>query len=347
MSTDKHSRLVAKAYKLKKAWVMATAILGITGKLKGEELIIPNYHSFDNVWLKKYTEDLEDDFEALAKEMLLDAKRSHLPEIASWLADRFDSWRTANSGLFLLGRVHEVEKAIGKLGHRRTLDCPPYAEVLLQGGLGAGIRHPEYHLATDLALLYNLFLDSEAILDRGLSENKVHCTEHSQSLGRSVILTCFNLLESFVTGLAVGWLIDNPNGPTATIGKLQDTKKPLRKRFVDFPSLITGGAVLIDASKPPIEPLFNKCKQRRDSFVHCEPGPIPSERGYVKEERFHDVDANAVRETVDLTVSAICLVWKAVHGTEQPRWLAKRDEGGRFCKVRVRLTPIDECVAQG
>jgi flavin reductase (DIM6/NTAB) family NADH-FMN oxidoreductase RutF len=36
-------------------------------------------------------------------------------------------------------------------------------------------------------------------------------------------------------------------------------------------------------NKPPFSELFGRIKDHRDSFVHCEPGDLPSERGYVKE----------------------------------------------------------------
>jgi len=104
------------------------------------------------------------------------------------------------------------------------MDCPPYAQILLQGFSGAAIRHPEYHLASDLALLYNLFLDMEALNDEALSQLKVHCSEHSQSLARSVILTCFNLLESFASGLAAAFLINNPNVLEDVVQQLKGRK---------------------------------------------------------------------------------------------------------------------------
>ena len=213
----------------------------------------------------------------------------------------------SKQSIFELGRVYEVEKAVGTLIHRKEIDCPPYAQVLLHGFYLSAIRHPEYHLARDLALLYNLFLDSEAINDEYLKNHVVHSSEHSQSLGRSVILTCFNLLESFLSGIASEYLIENPNAPTQIKSKLEDNNLTLRKRLVQFPDLITGKSKLVDDTKSPFQELLGECKRRRDSFVHCEPGPQPTKWGYIKEENFHDVDKKAVRKTVRLTSEAICL----------------------------------------
>src|SRR5262249_41910105 len=164
--------------------------------------------------------DLECDFEDIAKRVFLQWKRNKLPSLVTWFAARFDEWQGDNFGLLDLGRVHEVERAIGLLGHRRIMDCPAYAQLLLQGFHGAAVRHPEYHLGRDLALLYNLFLDSESILEEAQRLKRPHNSEYSQSLGRSTILTCFNLLESFVSGLAAQFLLENPHAS-------EDIKKKL------------------------------------------------------------------------------------------------------------------------
>jgi hypothetical protein len=121
--------------------------------------------------------------------------------------------------------------------------------------------------------------------------------------------------------------------------KLNGRELSLRERLISFPSIITGKPKL-DDTQPPLVQLFGECKQRRDSFVHCEPGSTPTRWGYVKEERFHEVDAVVVRKTVDLTIEAICLVWKQVHDREHPRWLPNRDSTGRFKRVSVTLTPV-------
>jgi hypothetical protein len=339
VALEKHSRLARHALTLKKAWLLAAAIIGAEHHLGAEERTIPNYSSWNNKALKKHIKDLEGDFDDIAKRILLHWKRNNLPSAVRWFAKQFDDWQQVQFKLFGLGRVHEVERQIGLLGHRRFMDCPPYAEVLLQGFHGAAIRHPEYHLARDLALLYSLFLDSEVIIDEQQRQRKRHSTEHSQSLARSVILTCFNLLESFVSGLAAAFVLDNPDTAEDVRKKLEDERLPLRKRLLLFPSLVTGRPELMDGSKPPFQKLFGECKQRRDSFVHCEPGPHPTKRGYVKEKHFHDVELAVVSETVDLTLETISLVWKEVHGKPPPSWLPKRDSTGRFERVDVVLRP--------
>lgn len=338
MTTDKHDRLVAQALDLKKAWLLAVAIRGVGDQLTDASVTIPAYRTWENKALKRHIRELEEDFCDIAKHVLLNWNPSNLAPVTKWFAGRFNAWRNTGFAVFDMGRVQEFEQAVGPLGHRKIMDCPPYAQIVLQGyAIGAGIRHPEYHLGMDLALLYNLFLDAETIIDNAERQQKPCPSEHSQSLGRSVILTCFNLLESFVSGLATAFLMENPNAAESVTKRLQDKNLSLRKRFVLFPSLIVGQPDLLTDTKPPLNLLFGELKERRDSFVHCEPGPAPTKWGYVKEVHFHDVNRAKVQQTVDLTCEAVCLAWKAVHGREQPSWLPKRDSQGRFLRVNVRL----------
>lgn len=79
-------------------------------------------------------------------------------------------------------------------------------------------------------------------------------------------------------------------------------------------------------------------KDRRDAFVHCEPGPEPSERGHVKETLFHDAGVAIVDETVDATIDVIRRVWHAVHERRGPRWLPDRQSNGHFPGENLRLT---------
>lgn len=352
MKVDRHTALAQKALRLKKAWLLGAAILGAGNQLTKKNLTIPDYLSWNNRSLKLHIDDLEKDFVDIGKKMLLHWDKSSLAPTVLWLSQQFDAWHKSGMQIYSLGRVYDVEAAIGgPLFHRREIDCPPYAEVLVQGFHGSAIRHPEYHLAKDVALLYNLFVDAHAIMDEAERQQRSHSSESSQSLGRSVILACFNLLESFVSGLATAWLMEHQTEQSDLVDtvkdKLNDKRSSLRKRLIVVTSLITANRCLLDESKPPLEPLFHECKQRRDAFVHCEPGPNPTQWGYIKEERFHDVSLPIVQRTVDLTWQTISLVWKAVHGREKPSWLRPRDENGRFPRVDVTLSNADVTACEG
>src|SRR5262249_517203 len=46
--------------------------------------------------LKRHIEDLEDDFENLAEQILLNWKRSQLSSTSAWFAKQFDAWQGTN-----------------------------------------------------------------------------------------------------------------------------------------------------------------------------------------------------------------------------------------------------------
>lgn len=339
MPADEHARLVERTIRFKKASSVLIAIMG-QGKRS-----IPAYPLNDHEYmatkkLRQHLAEVETAFESLARSAIQHLRRSNLDHVTRWLAEKHDLWNKTDNGLFDLGRVYEVESAIGPLAHRKIMDCPPYAQVLLQGFNGAGIRHPEYHLGTDLALLYNLFCDSEAMNDKAQQSGQMHSSEHSQSLGRNVILTCFNLIESFVSGLTASYLIENPGASAEIVAKLKDDRASLRKRMLQVPCLISGKTEIIMPGDSSFQLLFGECKERRDSFVHCEPGSVPTKWGYVKEQRFHDITEAAVTQTVDLTENIICKIWQAVYGRERPSWLPKRNEGRRYPRIAVTLRPV-------
>ena len=331
------SELEANAFALKKAWVLVAVLAGHGSTLSKEDLTIWDYRLWSGKQLKPYVDKLTHDFVANAKVLLLDWGKTDLRTKVDWFAAHLDAWRGSGLGTYTVGRFHEIEATLGKLAYHNQMDIPPYAELMLQGAGPFGIRHPEYHLGSDAALLHDLLVDSQALNDDALAEGRVHSTEHRQSLSRSVILTCFNLLEAFVTGLAVEWLMLNPNLPPTMAKKLTDNGLSLRKRVLQIPALITGRSDILDEKAPPFEPLLGECKQRRDSFVHCEPGPDANAWGYVKEHHFHDATVEAAQTTLNLTFDLIRLVWKSVHSRPGPTWLPQRTDAGRFKTVAVKL----------
>lgn len=307
-------------------------MLGLGDQLGIAERTIPNYSSWSEGRLQGQIKLLHESLAEIAKHLLLETEFT--PNGIDWCAERFDKWAASGTGIFELGTVQGVERAIGTLGFRRLMECPPYAQVVVQGFVGAAIRHPEYHLGSDLALLWNLFKDAERIRNAAMRANLPASSEHSQSLGRSVIITCFNLLESFVSGLAVEWKMSNPEADSS---KLPDSMSPLQKRFFAVPATILGVNEAVARDDAVIAELFGDIKRRRDAFVHCEPGDRVTKYGHVKEQQFHEIDTAVVKRTVDLTLSAIRIVWKVVHQREGPLWLPSLDASGYFPRVNLHL----------
>ncbi len=335
---DKKQRLVEEALVLRKAWILAMAWVG--QKVSDDWLSLPTYSAWPNKELKRELKKLEADFCEVLRFILAEWKGVQVKRVARWFATKLDEWNQSQDLVFCLGRVQDVQRALGRLRAERPMEFPPYAEVLLQGFRSMAVRHPEYHLARDLVLLHNLFRDAEASIEASLKQGKPSSTEVRQSLARSVIITCYNLLESFVSGLAVAWAMENQKPVEEITNKLpRKGRASLKERFIEVPSIIVRGTTgLLDDTKPPFQALFGDFKRRRDSFVHCEPGPQTSKYGQVKEAAFHDVGVAVVEQTVNLTLEAIRVAWKAVHGREKPHWLPERGPDGRFPRVDFQLT---------
>ena len=118
MKGDNRAKLAEEALRLKKAWLFAAAMLGIGHRLTAKQYIIPDYFASDNKWLRRHIEDLKDDFQDLAKHILLHWNRTNIESTTAWFAKQFDAWQKAPSVPFEIGRVHEFERAVGLLGFK-------------------------------------------------------------------------------------------------------------------------------------------------------------------------------------------------------------------------------------
>jgi hypothetical protein len=343
LNQSKNSRLAAEATERKKAWVMAIALIGKPSNVPAHDLKIPDYYSahWQTKKLKRHLNELEMDVKSVCMEyILLKWGPSTLQKAVRYLATKYDEWCKAREEIWEIDRVHDFEQAVGQMRFRNIMECPLYAQVLLQGVQGAAIRHPEYHLARDLALLNNLFFDAEKLSEELFRKRISHATEVNQSLARSSILTCFNLLEAFVSGLVAEYILANPDAPSEIVRKLKNpdrTRNSLAARFEDVPCTITGNPNAMAGLKPVLVTLFGECKELRNSYVHCVPSVTATSRGASKEGRFHAADAQAVRTTVKHTLEAIRGTWKVVYGREGPRWLKARDHSDRFSSLGVSL----------
>ena len=224
------------------------------------------------------------------------------------------------------------------------MDFPPYAEkLLLQPGSDMAFRHPEYMLARDLSAIYDIFLDAEKLCESvdwsDPPEWAGMASENMQGFGRATIQTCFNLLESFTSGLAKAYLMSHPDLENAAKDKLLDTRRSLKERVLAIPKYITNNPVRLDINKPPLSTIFGSIKNHRDAFVHCEPGQEESLRGYVKEAAFHDISEVIVSSAVSSTVKVIQEVWVSVHGKNGPKWLSTLEEDPRAVWKNLQAVP--------
>ena len=342
MHSQTHLRLVTYATQLKKSWLLAAIWRGCYTSIEESSRSVPNYAYWHDKDLRKQIDDLEDDLADQARKLFNGWRTSSLGSTAKWLSERYDEWAVANRPIYCICRVIDVERAIGPLEIRGEVECPPYAEVLAQGVNNSfAIRHPEYHLARDVALLDSLFADAEANLDSRIASGKLGHSEINQSLGRSVFLACYSLLDSFVSGIAAAWLLEHPNLPPDVVKTLSKSTGSLETRFVNVLAIIIGHPDPIADARADFDLLFGEFVKRRNAFVHCEPDVALSKSAIEKEQRFHDINPKVVSEVVRLTIAVIRAAWFKVHGSTGPRWLPKRGPDGRYDRVDVRLYQTD------
>lgn len=195
----------------------------------------------------------------------------------------------------------------------------------------------------DLGLLVDLYFDAMTLAGSVTPSRPTPWAaaagENTQALARATVQACFNLLESFVSGLGRAHVMMHPELEQSTVNELLSTQGPLSLRVRKIPATIVGADCPLQPGTYPFVPLFDGVKQRRDAFVHCQPGPMQSKHGYVKEAAFHDTSHELVLSAVRSTHDAIRALWEFVHGRPGPRWLPDLEESGRFGKPNLRLVP--------
>lgn len=339
-------RLARDAIALKKAWMFACVWTERVSKVPPAYLHVPDYASWSKKALMPEVEALRKDTRDVLRKIVRNRDRRNLDRLAKWMGEQFDHWVTEGGGIHRVCLAQDFEDQFGELLARDGLEVPPYAEMLVQGSYGGlAIRHPEYMLARDLLFTYSLFRDADELLKqadwRRPPDWAAFGGENVITLGRLTILCCFNLLESFVSGLARAHVMLTPSLPESEVKKLLDSDSELLSRMIGIPRRITGQQPLgLNRDKPPLKRLFKTFKKHRDAFVHCEPGPQESSRGYVKEEAFHDVTRENVDEAIELTEEVIRLIWKHVHRMDGPRWLPKiRESAASGSRLQLSVPP--------
>jgi hypothetical protein len=328
LPTSGKRRALREATLYKKAWVVAAAWVGHMPS-NPAEMQIPSYETWSRKDLEAQVRALIDDFgeylnHILGKRRTKGVETRALHFLAKYYDDVFHT-----KGPFSLCTVHEFESLVGPLPESTLLEAPPYTEILFQGFRGMAFRHPEYMLARDVEFNYDLFWQTEELVEKHMAMVKLPlwmsaAVENVQGLARGTILSCFSLIESTVSGLARAHDMTTKGIDSRERKRLLDPHGGLIQRLLTVPTIITGRPPPLSVDSLPISKLFGEIKQRRDAFMHCEPGGQESRQGFVKQDRFHDVSSDVVDDAVKLTVETVRILWRHVHDTEEgPLWLRK------------------------
>lgn len=201
---------------------------------------------------------------------------------------------------------------------------------------GLQFKSPEEMIAKDLIEgLYTIRETQKALKEyEGRSHwsiqqdrERVSALIRKQEFGvRATIVSCFNLIEGYLNGLA--WDYVQTNG---TAGLSNNRKKLLedassvstREKLFKYPEAVTGRQ-LWEPSEPQLQEFADTLKPYRDALVHPSPFSVPARfGGHDKLRLFYRADAVTATRTVIALVDIVKRIHGHVYGTNthMPEWI--------------------------
>jgi len=251
---------------------------------------------------------------------------------------RGSTWRLPLTEFFeLLGRPRE--------GVLRG--APLHSTVCLSYLWGLQTEYPEMHLVRDLAHSFNRAVKAESELkeyDRismREAQTKGEQIAKLERLGtfhrRMCILSCFNLVEAYINGLAWDYVQTHDISGLSKKNQnvLTESKRPVNiiDKLIKRPRLIAEQDVgPLHQTRDPLKSFIDVIKPYRDSIVHASPFAAPERfGGYEKLSKVYELNLETVRQTVDMTLDIISIIHRFVGGNAPlPKWVHSRRDDGTF-----------------
>ena len=231
---------------------------------------------------------------------------------------------------------------VGKFRSGR-LDGPAHATVSLSPW-GLQTDYPEMHLAKDLALSFNDMINADDQLKtyQGISWKSAKMRETSTEVGnvyrrkqysmRMCLLSCFNLCEAYINGLA--WAYLESCDDIASLSKNQrqvlEGTRSLMERMEKVPAIVKGtNNTPLSRDTPPLSEFQDLVKPFRDSIVHASPFSAPERfGGYDKLEKIYELEVDTVRSAVDFLLEMIGKINSFMTEEQDlPSWLPTMKNG--------------------
>lgn len=218
---------------------------------------------------------------------------------------------------------------------------------------GLQTDYPEMHLARDMAVAFNSAIALDAEIKQhegtpwdmakqvGVRERIAHLNTCAAFNRRMCVLSCFNLLEAYINGIAFDFadlhdisVLSKSKQDLLTAGQAS-----ILDKLVKVPRIVSGrspGPLTLD--KDPLKTLRDLIKPFRDSIVHASPFSAPARfGGYDKLSKIYQLTLETVSTTVELTVDAIGRIHGFLGGEgDLPRWMPLRGADGKFETEIVR-----------
>ncbi len=211
---------------------------------------------------------------------------------------------------------------------------------------GLQFKFPEEEMAKDLIEALNMAVTVKIGLEdyknKHHSENRENRTQigtltrQKSFAARSAVISCFNLIEAYLNGLA--WDYVQTNGTEQLSNRkrslLEDTNQvSTRDKLMKYPMTITGRQ-LWEEPDDEVEAFISTLKPFRDSLMHPSPFSAPEKHGgYDKLSLFYRVDCDTGLLTAKLLVNLVKRIQKHVYEEQStlPVWINELDKEVQKC----------------
>ena len=203
---------------------------------------------------------------------------------------------------------------------------------------GLQFRYPEDDLAKDIVEGLKLARQAQAKLDpyQGLPHTELERVRGTIAslirrklyTSRTCILSCFNLVEAYLNGLA--WAFCQTGRQKSLSKRKQnmiiDTgRTTIRNKIIKYPEIISG-KILWHEEDEPVESFLNVVKPFRDSLVHPSPFSVPEQfGGYDKLKTLYSIDVGTAEFASKVSCQIIVKIHAHLQGlrSKDLPWLAE------------------------
>jgi hypothetical protein len=250
----------------------------------------------------------------------------------------------ANRGLEI--PLKKFESKYGKVNPEIIKGNPAHLTVHISLW-GLQFQFPEDILTKDIVVALKILQASEAELKKFKNKSHQHLSANQEQIKgairqkefvqRAIILSSFNLVESFLNGIAWDYCQkhDISNLSKRKQNLLTDTYSvSIRDKLLKYPNLISGSTTQTEQTE---ELFLDIIKPFRDSLVHPSPFSAPEKfGGYDKLRKIYDLNENIAIQAVEMLVEIISKIFKQIHGSgDRPVWLRELNETIREFKGNI------------
>ncbi|MBI2178217.1 MAG: hypothetical protein HYU38_07770 [Candidatus Tectomicrobia bacterium] len=227
----------------------------------------------------------------------------------------------------------------GKFGHIKPharKGCPPHSTVHISLW-GLQFEFPERHRVADILQAVSLARNAKNELAKYSGGSHLGVVGHKSDVAslrqrllygsRTCVLCCFNLVESYLNGVAWKFSLDTEN-----IESLSERKRKtitdssgtsIRDKILKYPEIIAGSPLWNDQAEP-VKIFLDDVKPFRDSIVHPSPFSVPEKfGGYDKLRNLYRIDLDHAERSAEVVCALICRVHSHLNNGNMsyPEWL--------------------------